>query len=67
MSEEFLNGAAVIAIFQQMHGERVPQHMPVDRLAQSDCSCGLFDGSLSHEFVPMMLTMLLVLRVQANL
>ena len=57
MSEEFLNGAAVIAIFQQMHGERVRQHMPVNRLAQSDCSGGLFDGSLSHEFVPMMLTM----------
>jgi hypothetical protein len=61
MPEPFLNRVAVIAIFQQIYGERVPQHMPIDRLAQSDCSCGLFDGSLLHEFVPMMLTMLPVL------
>jgi hypothetical protein len=54
MSEEFLNGAEIIAIFQQVRGKRMPQRVAIDRLSQSCVSRGLFDGSLPHRFVQMM-------------
>jgi hypothetical protein len=67
MSEEFLNRADVIAIFQQVRGKRMPQRVAVDRLGQPYGSRGLFDGSLQHRFVQMMPPVLTGPWVQADL
>ena len=58
MSEEFLNHADIIAIFQQVRGERVPQRVAIGRLGQPYGSGHLFDGTLPHRFVQMMPPML---------
>ena len=67
MPEQFLNRADVIAIFQQVRGERVPQRVAVGRLGQPACSGGFFDGPLSDRFVQMMPPVLTGPRVQADL
>jgi hypothetical protein len=67
MPEEFLTGADVIAIFQQVRGKRMPQRVAIDRLSQPCVSRGLFDGSLQHRFVQMMPPVLTGPWVQADL
>ena len=67
MSEEFLNRADVIAIFQQVRGERVPQRVAVDRLGQPYGSGCFFDGPLQHRFVDMMSPVFTGPRIQADL
>jgi hypothetical protein len=49
MSEEFLNGADVITIFQQVRGERMPQRVAVDRLGQPYVSLGIFEARCSTD------------------
>jgi hypothetical protein len=67
VSEEFLNCANIIAIFQQVRGERMPKHVTVGRPSQPDCARGLFDGSLEHRFVQMMPPVFTGPGVQADL
>jgi hypothetical protein len=67
MSEEFLNRADVIAIFQQVRGKRMPQRVAVDRLGQPYVTRGLLDGPLQHRFVQMMPPVLTGPWVQADL
>jgi hypothetical protein len=47
MSEQFLHRANVIAIFQQVCGECLPEGVAVGRLDQSYCSGGRFDSALA--------------------
>jgi hypothetical protein len=67
VSEELLNRANIIAIFQQVRRERVPQGVAVGRLGQPYCSGRPFDGALQHRFVQMMPPVLTGPRVQAEL
>ena len=48
MSEEFLNRAEVIAIFQEVRGKQVPPRVAAGRLGQPYVSCRLCDGPLPH-------------------
>jgi hypothetical protein len=48
MPEQFLNGADVLAICQQVRGEQMAQHLAVGHLRQSDGSGGFFDGPLQR-------------------
>jgi hypothetical protein len=51
MPEEFLNGADIVVIFQEMSGERIAQRVAAGRLGQPYVSRGLFDSSLSPRFM----------------
>jgi hypothetical protein len=46
MAQEFLNRADVIAIFQKVCGNRMPQRMAIGRLSQPYFARGPFDSSL---------------------
>ena len=47
MPEQFLNRADIIAIFQEVRGERVSQRVAAHRLGQAGLSGRFFDGRLS--------------------
>jgi hypothetical protein len=67
MPEQFLNGADIVAIFQEMSGERMAQRVAAGRLGRHHVSRGLFNSSLSHRFMQMMSPALAGPRVQAGL
>ena len=46
MSKQFLNRADIIAIFQEVRGERVSQRVAAHRLGQAGLSGRFFDGPL---------------------
>ncbi len=46
MTEEFLDGADVVAVLQKMGGEGVPEGVAGDSLLDAGYSGGFFDGAL---------------------
>ena len=54
MPEDCLNGADVVAIFEEMCGARMAQRVTAGRLGQADVARGLFDSSLEHRFMQVM-------------
>jgi hypothetical protein len=46
MAEELLDGADVVASFQQMRGEGMAERMAGDALLQTSLACGVLHGAL---------------------
>ena len=57
MTQQFLNGANVVACFQKMRGERMPQDVWIGRLGETNLPGGFFEGALRNGLVEMVPTL----------
>jgi len=63
VSEEFLNGADVLAVFKQMSGETVPECMATGGFGNAGMLDGQFDSVLEIFFLEMVPTHVLGARI----
>ena len=53
VTQEFLHGAKVVAVFKEMPGERMPQRVAGGPLVNACLTHGIFHGPLDRAFVNM--------------
>ena len=53
VTEELLHGADVVAVFEEMRGERMPQRVAGGPLVNACLTHGIFHGPLDRAFVNM--------------
>ena len=64
VAEEFLDGANIIALFQQVRSETVPERVAVCGLGDSAGPDGVFDGVLEVFLVDMVAAFLAAPRIE---